>query len=80
MPSDIHSIVFLRNTKENWTATKARKWLKQHGFIPIKRVDKKDNQLRYRLIDPKFFKSFMTKKSKNNINLVIGFYKDKYVK
>ena len=79
MSSEIHSVVFLVGKKGvKWDATKARKWLKDKGLKPIKKVDKvKVNgvvtQLRYRLIDPSAFKSFATKKTNDNINLVIGF-------
>ena len=75
--SEIHSVSFL--AKGGWTADKARKWLKEHDLKPIKRVDKvyvdgKLTQLRYRIKDPKQFKRFSTKKTGNNINLIIGYY------
>ena len=75
--SEIHSISFL--AKGGWTATKARKWLKEHDLKPIKRVDKvyvdgKLTQLRYRIKDPKQFKTFSTKRVKPHINIIIGYY------
>ena len=75
--SEIHSVSFL--AKGKWTATKARKWLKEHDLKPIKRVHKvyvdgKLTQLRYRIKDPKQFKTFSTKKAKPHINLIIGYY------
>lgn len=80
--SEIHSIVFIPNGKNNWTTVKAIKWLKNHNLTPIKRVDKvkskqtgKITQLRYRIKDPALFKTFTTKKTNDEINIVIGFRK-----
>ena len=75
--SEIQAISFL--AKGKWTTTKARKWLKEHGLKSIKRVHKvyvdgKLTQLRYRIKDPKQFKTFSTKKAKPHINLIIGYY------
>ncbi len=75
--SEIHSVSFL--AKGKWNATKARKWLKEHDLKPIKRVHKvyvdgKLTQLRYRIRDPKQFKSFSTKRIKPYINIIIGYY------
>lgn len=77
--SQIHSVVFLTDNKK-WSLAKTRKWLKKHDMIPIKDVDKvkvkgKISQYRYRLKDPKKFKRFITKKTKDDINFVIGFPK-----
>lgn len=69
--SNIHSVVFDKNF---WTAEQARKWLSQKNLTPIKRVHKTINTIRYRIVDPKEFKNFITKKLPNHINLVIGFY------
>jgi hypothetical protein len=75
--SDIHSVSFLAAGK--WTADKSRAWLKQHDLKPIKRVHKvyvdgKLTQLRYRIRDPKHFKTFSTVKVKPYINIIIGYY------
>ena len=75
--SAIHSVSFL--AKGGWTADKARKWLKSHGLKPIKRIHKvyvngKLTQLRYRIKDPKQFKTFSTKRVKPYINIIIGYY------
>ena len=75
--SEIHSIVFLTDNKK-WTIPKAKKWLKSHKLSPIKEVDKvkvkgKITQYRYRIKDPKLFKKFITKKTTDDINFVIGF-------
>jgi hypothetical protein len=73
--SEIQSVVFLT---PHWKSTpKMRSWLKKNDFKPIKRVDKvkkdgKISQYRYRIKDPKKYKSFATKKTTSNLNLVIG--------
>jgi len=73
----LHSVLF-DNTAYN--ATTAREWLKRHNIVPIKRVDKTKNYLRYRIrecnyiafiSDPSEFKSFVTKKVKN-IDFIFG--------
>jgi hypothetical protein len=77
--SEIHSIVFIPNRKNPWTTTKARKWLKKHNLTPLKRVHKITSSktgiihLRYRIRDPKLYKRFITKKTKEGINIIIGF-------
>jgi len=70
MPSEIHTIYFDKN---KWTTTTARNWLKTHDQKPIKKVHITPNELRYRLVDPKKFSRFITKKTKDGINFVIGF-------
>ena len=75
--SAIHSVSFL--AKGGWTSDKARAWLKKHDLKPIKRVHKvyvdgKLTQLRYRIKNPKQFKSFSTKRVKPYINIIIGYY------
>ena len=70
--STVHSIRF---RKDLWTTTKARQWLHSHDFKPIKKVDVGLNYYRYRIIEPNLFKSFITKKYDNGINIVIGYYK-----
>ena len=81
--SAIHSVVFPIDDSnvKTWTATTARRWLKQHDMKPIKHVDKTANTLRYRIRPPYWFKSFSTKVITDNektkprhINLVIGYY------
>jgi hypothetical protein len=71
--SDIHTIAFMTNERP-WTPTLARKWLKLHGLVPIKKMRIEGNQLRYRIRDPELFKSFITKKTNDGINLIIGIY------
>lgn len=65
----IHTIAF---DKDKWTTDTARKWLKDHNYTPIKRVHKTENWLRYRIRDPAMFKSFITKKENNGINIIFG--------
>lgn len=71
MKTDIHTIVF---SKKYWTPKTATEWLKKHNFKPIKRVHKTLNTYRYRLKDPKLFRTFMTKTTDLGINIVIGIY------
>ena len=46
----IQAIIF---EKDKFNAEKSMKWLKKHKYVPIKRVDKTLNYLRYRLVEPK---------------------------
>jgi len=70
--SDIHSVLF---DKTKYTPTQALKWLKDHNLKNIKPVHETINYYRYRIIDPDVFRSFITKKLKNGIELIIGFYR-----
>ena len=47
--SKIQTILF---SKDKYDATKARKWLKDNNYKPIKRVHKTENFLRYRIRNP----------------------------
>lgn len=70
--SEIHTIYFMEN--QGWTPIKAKDWLKKHNYKPIKPLHRMGHELRYRLRDPKLFKTFTTKKiSDNGIYLVFGF-------
>lgn len=73
--SSVQAVIFNKN---KWTSEKARKWLDKHDFKPIKHVDKTLNYLRYRITDPKMYKSFSTISLTKNrrdkgIKLVIGY-------
>lgn len=71
MVSLIQNIMFKR---KYFTTNEARKWLKKNKFIPIKRVDKTNNELRYRIKDPRIFKKFrVISLKKNKIQATIGF-------
>ena len=73
MTSTIQSISF---PADKYTAKRAMKWLKEHKLKPVKRVDKTDNMLRYRIVDPKEFGRFATKKTTEGITLTFGFKSD----
>jgi len=45
----VQAIIF---DNKHFNTSKARAWLKKNKYKPIKRVDKKKNTLRYRLIAP----------------------------
>lgn len=65
----VHSVLF---DNKKWLVSEARKWLKEHNLKPIKPVHKTVNFHRYRIVDPKEFSSFYTKKLPDGIELVIG--------
>jgi predicted RNA-binding protein with EMAP domain len=69
MCGEVQSILF--NNKK-YTSTTAKAWLTKHNVKPIKPVHKTIDNLRYRILDPKKFKSFKTKKLNNNITLILG--------
>lgn len=70
MVSSIQSIVF---NKKYWDLNTSKSYLKLHKFVPIKKVDITNNTFRYRLENPKNFNHFITKKTANGINFIIGF-------
>ena len=77
--SELHSVVFKTEPPNRWTTETSRQWLKEHDIKRLKTVDKTKNSLRYRIVDPKCFKSFSTqvvKSEMGTINLVIGWYVD----
>lgn len=73
---EVHSIAFLTG----WTPLQAKKWLKDHGFTPIKKVHIVKvkghiTQMRYRIKDPTLFSRFVTKKvwhGNKAINIILG--------
>lgn len=69
--SHIQAVLFDRS---KWTPSRAKYWLNTNGFQPIKRVHKTKKKLRYRLVEPEEFARFITKKEKDGISFVIGFY------
>ena len=71
--SKVQAVVFIKNNKSEWNITKARKWLREHNFKSIKPPDKRGSEIRFRIVNPQRFKSFSTKKLKNNVNLILGF-------
>lgn len=66
----VQSVTFPR---AGYSPRAAMKWLKEHEFAPIKKVDKTATKLRYRIRDPAQFVRFATKSLKDGIDLVIGF-------
>lgn len=74
----VQSVVF---DKEKWDAKKARKWLKDNGYV-VKKADVTDTQIRFRQVNPKYikdkgFNKFRTKKigKKSGIALIIAYAK-----
>ena len=66
----VQAILFDKN---KWNPTEARHWLKKHKYVPIKYVDKTQNQIRYRIRDPAEFSSFVTKSYPDRgINIIFG--------
>lgn len=70
--SEIQAVLFFR---PRWNVTKARAWLKKHNIKPLKPPDTKlfKKQIRFRITPPEQYKSFITKKLDDEINLIIGF-------
>lgn len=68
--NQVQAILF---KKDKWSSKKSLFWLKEHNYNPIKEVHITKNFRRYRIRNPDKFKRFITKKLKNNIDLIIGF-------
>lgn len=68
--SKVQSVVF---TRPQWTVPRAARWLRKHHFI-VKKVDVTATQLRFRQRSPKPFKRYISKKVKDGILIIIGFY------
>ena len=66
----LQSVVF--NVNKGWDSEKARQWLKQHKYKPLKRVHKVKNTLRYRIKEPKY-KRYITRKTNKGVNLIFGY-------
>ncbi len=67
----IQAVIF---SKSEWTTNNARIWLKSHNIIPIKRVHKTKNYLRYRIVEPDQFKNYYMKTLENikGVRFVMG--------
>lgn len=63
----VQSILF---DKDKYTKTKAKKWLKDHGF-KIKKIDETENYLRFRQRTPEPTKSYKTKRISIGIKFVL---------
>lgn len=70
MSGEIQAILFDSGV---WTPSKARRWLAKHEYVPIKRVHKTENFLRYRLIAPRDNYTYRTKPVSDDILFVMGF-------
>ncbi len=70
MGSKIQAILFNKNY---YTLQSASKWIYEHNFKPIK-YHITEHMIRFRLYNPSLFKKFRTKKTKENIDFIIGFY------
>jgi len=69
--SRVQSVLFNR---KSWNTDMARVWLKQNDFKRLKKVDITRNFLRYRILDPRQFRTFRIKKLPNvDIEFVLGF-------
>jgi len=77
----VQSVIFKRDKKYTvlkgqpkmeWTPYLASRWLLQHGY-KVKKVDVKPTQIRFRQLSPKKFTSYITRKKKPGILLVIGY-------
>ena len=68
--SEVHSILFNKNI---WTLKDSKRWLKEHDYIPIKKVDITTNFYRFRIRDPKLFKKFRIIYIDYGIEFVLGF-------
>ncbi len=69
MSRNIQSIRFNR---EYFTPGKSRKYLKEHGLKPIKKMHTTKGFYIFRLLEPNQYKKYFTKKLNNEINLIIG--------
>jgi len=75
--STIHSVDF----REGYPKRQALQWLKKNNIKPIKEHITKEGRkiisIRYRILDPKLFKSFSTKSHYDKygkINIIIGYW------
>ncbi len=73
--SKVQAVLF---HKDKYDSKKARAWLKENNFKPVKRVDITDKYRRYRIIQPDYKKyAYRIKKSKKNIDFIIQVKKKK---
>ena len=68
--SERQAIIFNKHT---WNIPSAKKWLKKHNITPIKSPHLTNNFIRFRLEDPTKFKSYATIKTKDDIDIIIGY-------
>lgn len=68
--SSVQSVTFSRDA---WTPVSALRWLAKHGYEPTKMVHTTANYYRYRIREPREFRSFRVLKLPGGIDLVLGF-------
>ncbi len=64
----IQSILF---DKSMFDTLSSKKWMREHGVEPIKRVHKTPNFLRYRLKNPPKNKEYVTVEYEKGVKLVL---------
>ena len=70
--SDIQAVLFDVN---KFTPSTAEAWLKKHGLRNIKPVHMTEYHLRYRIMEPTYFRSFITQKYPEiGVEYIRGFY------
>tara|TARA_R100000664_G_C2748498_1_gene135935 strand:+ start:97 stop:363 length:267 start_codon:yes stop_codon:yes gene_type:complete len=77
MVSKIQAVLF---PIKHWDATKARNKLRSMGLKAIKKVDKTENYLRYRILEPNYnIYNYRIKKSKDpkKLDFIIQYPKKK---
>lgn len=66
----IQAVLFSKNY---YTTSQARKWLKKENLKPIKRVHKTNKYLRYRIKNPSEFNYLRTFSIGNKIKYIYGY-------
>ena len=70
--SEIQAVGF---PQDSWTPAQARKWMKDHGAVPIKGMRREGTWLRWRITPPDRYSRYTTKTLRSNgkaIHLVMG--------
>lgn len=68
--SEIQSVIF---DKHKWGIPYAYSWLIDHNLRPIKPPHILKHTFRYRINNPKKYHSFITKRTSDGINIIIGY-------
>ena len=81
MSSIVQSVMFNFN---RWSVIKAAQWLQDHDF-KVKKLDITENYLRFRQVSPtslkkKGFTQYITKRIKNDIELIIALKPNQEIK
>ena len=70
--SEIQAVGF---PQDSWTPAQARKWLRDHGAVPIKGMRREGSWLRWRITPPERYGRYTTKTLRSNgraVHLVMG--------